>query len=188
LSPVRRAFSFDLDPKLATLERNLPAILSGKQQPASAGERIEYARVCHPTGLYAAAARLYEQAFAAEPKLAEDLKAANRYNAACAACLSAAGQGKDAAKLDAKQRAHWRRQAVAWLNADRAAWAKQLESGKAQDRATVQQTLRHWQEDADLTGIRDKEAVAKLPAEEQAACKKLWADVAALLKKAGRNP
>jgi len=35
---------------------------------------------------------------------------------------------------------------------------------------------------SDLAGIRDPAAVAKLPADEQEACKKLWADVAALLK------
>ena len=42
----------------------------------------------------------------------------------------------------------------------------------------------HWQEDRDLAGVRDKDALAKLPAEERAAWEKLWADVAALLKKA----
>jgi hypothetical protein len=44
--------------------------------------------------------------------------------------------------------------------------------------------LRYWQHDLDLAGIRDAAMLAKLPAEERAACEKLWADVAALLKKA----
>jgi len=35
-----------------------------------------------------------------------------------------------------------------------------------------------------LAGLRDKEALDKLPAEEQKAFTQLWADVAALLKKA----
>jgi hypothetical protein len=48
----------------------------------------------------------------------------------------------------------------------------------------VSAALRHWQKDADLAGLRDKEALAKLSAEERAACANLWADVAALLKKA----
>jgi hypothetical protein len=43
--------------------------------------------------------------------------------------------------------------------------------------------LQHWQKDAGLAGIRDPHAVAKLPADEQEACKQLWADVAALLRK-----
>ena len=44
--------------------------------------------------------------------------------------------------------------------------------------------LRHWQKESDLTSIRDAAALPKLPAEERAACELLWADVAALLKKA----
>ena len=40
----------------------------------------------------------------------------------------------------------------------------------------------------DLAGIRDKAALAKLPAEEQKAFTRLWSDVAALLKQAeGKN-
>ena len=44
------------------------------------------------------------------------------------------------------------------------------------------------QKDADLGAIRDSDAAAKLPAVEQGVCKKLWADVAALLKKAQEKP
>ena len=44
--------------------------------------------------------------------------------------------------------------------------------------------LRHWQADPDLSGLRDTAELAKLPADEQEACKKLWADVQALLDKA----
>ena len=57
-------------------------------------------------------------------------------------------------------------------------------SDKPADRTAVQQALRHWQQDADLAGIRDAAALAKLPADEQKAFSKLWADVAAVLKKA----
>jgi hypothetical protein len=46
----------------------------------------------------------------------------------------------------------------------------------------VQQVLKHWQTDADLGGIRDKDAILKLPAEEQEAANGLWVDVASLLK------
>ena len=44
--------------------------------------------------------------------------------------------------------------------------------------------LQHWKEDGDLAGIRDPEALAKLPAEEQRVWRALWADVDALLQKA----
>jgi len=49
--------------------------------------------------------------------------------------------------------------------------------------ARIRQTLQHWQKDADLTDIRDQTAVGTLPAGEREACEKLWAAVAALLKK-----
>jgi hypothetical protein len=50
----------------------------------------------------------------------------------------------------------------------------------------IRQTLQHWQKGPDLAGIRDPDGIAALPADEQEACKKLWADVAALLKKVGQ--
>ncbi len=86
--------------------------------------------------------------------------------------------------MGAQERAQWRQRAVAWLRADLALWARRLAGGKPADRAAVREALRSWQTDADLAGIRDAAALDKLPAEERAACRKLWADVADLLKKA----
>jgi hypothetical protein len=48
----------------------------------------------------------------------------------------------------------------------------------------VQATLRHWQKDSDLVGVRDRITLEKLPAAERAEWQKLWADVEGLLKKA----
>ncbi len=77
-----------------------------------------------------------------------------------------------------------RQQAVAWLRADLALWTKQAVSDKLKDRELVQKRLKHWLDDTDLAGIRDKDALAKLAADERETCKRLWADVAELLKKA----
>src|SRR5262249_28455340 len=93
------------------------------------------------------------------------------------------GAGQDAAKLDDRERARWRKQALEWLRADLEPLAKRSENGKAEDRARVRQTLRHWQEDRDLAGLRDASALAKLPEPERAACRRLWQDVASLLQK-----
>ena len=49
----------------------------------------------------------------------------------------------------------------------------------------VEQRLQGWQKDPALAGLRDGEALAKLPAEEREACRKVWAAVAALLKGGG---
>jgi hypothetical protein len=96
--------------------------------------------------------------------------------------LAGCGQGKDADTLDDKVRPRLRKQALEWLRADLALWAKQADSQKVDERAMVVQKLKHWQEDAALAGVRDTEAMAKLPSGEQEAFKKLWADVEAVLK------
>jgi hypothetical protein len=45
--------------------------------------------------------------------------------------------------------------------------------------------LRHWQSDPDLAGVRDAPALASLPEAERGEWQRLWADVQALLDKAG---
>jgi hypothetical protein len=52
-------------------------------------------------------------------------------------------------------------------------------------RSAMHQSLRHWQEDTDLASVRDAAALGKLPESERIEWKKLWADVADLLKKSG---
>jgi Flp pilus assembly protein TadD len=169
--------------RLAAVRDKLPAVQKGSYTPASNAERLDLAEWCRIKKLHHTATRLYSAAFAAEPKLADDLTAGHRYNAACYAALAAAGQGEDAAKLDDKEKARLRRQALDWLRADLALHTRQLESGQRADRAAVQRALAHWQQDSDLAGLRDPAALAKLPAEERAACAKLWAEVAGLLKR-----
>jgi hypothetical protein len=169
---------------LAAARDKFAAFQKGSYTPASNDERLDLAEWCKIKKLFHTATRLYAAAFAADPKLANDLGAEHRYTAACYAALAAAGQGEDAAKLDDKERTRLRQQARDWLRADLALRTRQLESGKPADRAAVQQALRHWQEDSDLIGLRDAAALAKLPAEERAACERFWSDVAALLKKA----
>jgi hypothetical protein len=174
------------DEALSEVEREagLRAVLKGEALPKDNNERLAFAREAYNRKLTAVATRLWAEALEADPGLANDLRAAHRYNAACAAALAAAGQGEDAAQLDDRERTRLQKQALDWLRADLTLRTKQLESGPPADRAAAQRALLHWQKDPDLAGIRDKEALAKLPAEERAACAKLWADVAALLKKA----
>jgi Flp pilus assembly protein TadD len=167
------------------LESKLDAILGGKEKPADDAERLDLARLGQLPfkKLYAASARFYSEAFANDATLADDLQAQHRYNAACAAALAGCGQGKDAEKLDGKERARLRIQAPDWLRADLAHWAKEAESDKPEVRLQVQKTLTHWQTNPDLAGLRDKDALEKLPDAERDACRKLWADVAAVLVK-----
>jgi tetratricopeptide (TPR) repeat protein len=169
--------------RLSAVQDKLPALLKGDYKPTTNGERLALAELCTNKKRYRASAGLYADAFAAGPKLADDLKTFHRYNAACVASLSAASLGEDAAKLDDKERARLRKQALDRLRADLALWAKQLERCQPADRAGVRQQMKHWQQDSDLAGIRDAAALAKLPADEQKAFTQLWADVADLLKR-----
>jgi tetratricopeptide (TPR) repeat protein len=170
--------------RMAGLEAKLPAFLKGEFQPRDNAERLGLVGVCQAKKLHHAATRLYADAFAADPKLADDRRAQHRYNAACDAALAAAGEGEDSVKLDAAAKTKLRRQALDWLNAEVSTWSKLLDSAPPQARAAMVQILSHWQKDGDLAGMRDQDALRKLPADERAACARLWADVAALLKKA----
>jgi serine/threonine-protein kinase len=168
--------------RLIAAEPKLAGLLKGEYEPADNEDRLTIAQVCTLKRLFLTAARLYAAAFAADPKLAGDPKARHRYNAACCAALAAAGKGAD--KLDDRQCVRWRRQALTWLRADLALYQKQAGGGKAADRALVSKRMQHWQKDSDLAGIRDRKALAMLPAVERQACEKLWADVEVLLRQA----
>jgi serine/threonine-protein kinase len=174
--------------RMAALDARLPAILKGDDHPADAGERLTFAELCCDRKLHAAATRLYAEALQADPKLADDRQAGHRYNAACSAALAAAGKGKDDPSPDEAAKAKLRRHALDLLKAELAVWSKLDESGPPQARPVIVQTLKHWQEDADLAGIREAKELAKLLEDERKAWQSLWADVEALLKRtAGRK-
>jgi Flp pilus assembly protein TadD len=167
----------------ASLATRLPAVLAGKLKPADATEMLGFAQLCYEKKLQNASARFWSQAFQAQPKLADDMQPQNRYNAACAAALAGSGQGKDVPAPDEATKAQWRKQALEWLRADLAFWTRQVETGPPQARQFVAQTLQHWKADTDLAGIRDEAALAKLPADEQKACRALWSEVDAILRR-----
>jgi len=169
----------------ALMAARLPAILTGKLKPADAAETLGFAQLCYDRKRYGHSARFWTEAFRAEPKLADDMQAQYRYNAACAAALAGSGQGKDDPPLDEPTKARWRKQAIDWLKADLAAWSKVLEKGPPAARQSISQTLKPWKVDSDLAGLRDAVALARLPEAEQKACRALWAEVEALLKNTG---
>jgi serine/threonine protein kinase/Flp pilus assembly protein TadD len=170
--------------ELGELHQRLPAILRGEAQPANAVQASGCALLCYDKKLYTASARFRAGALTANPKLADDLEAGYRYDAACAAALAGCGQGADSGNLDDQERVRWRKQALQWLRADLQAYGKQMESGKPRDRQLVQQRLRGWQSYQDLAGLRDPAALAKLPDEERQACQQLWREVQELRIKA----
>jgi len=161
---------------------NLPAFLEEKYQPQGNDERLALLGVCQFKDLRTAQARLYVAAFAADPKLAEDLRPGHRCRAARAAAVAGCGGGADGARLSEAERARWRQQARAWLLADLAAWAKTLDR-PAPERSQVRTTLEHWLADSDLAGLREPKALDRLPDPEAQECRALWDDVQALLRR-----
>src|SRR5262249_53259986 len=127
------------------LQQKLTAVLAGKATAADASERVALAHLSQQPFQrgYLASARLWQEAFEADPKLADRLRA-KRYNAACAAVLAGCGQGKDAGTLGGADRAGWRRQALTWLRADLAARASQLKSWFPGQATQARQALEHW--------------------------------------------
>jgi tetratricopeptide (TPR) repeat protein len=163
------------------LERKLSGILSGKDRPADAAERTEFASVAGRKGFRAAAARLFADAFVARPALADDLMSGHRYNAACYAAYAGCGKGRDEPPPGPADRARLRAQALGWLKADLAAWAQRLDGSPTQARAAMVQQLRDWRINPDLGGVHNAGELAELPESERHQWQALWAEVDALL-------
>src|SRR5262249_34781901 len=157
------------------LERRLAA---GKPEPANAKESNEFGDVCFRKKRYADAVEFYRRAIEQDPKWAATF---SPYRAPCAPPPAAAGRGRASRRADAPRRAELRKQALAWLRQDLEGLARA--AGDAKERPEVAARLRLWVRHPDLAGLRDGAALAGLPADEQEARKRLWADVYALLSK-----
>jgi serine/threonine-protein kinase len=169
--------------RYVALDARFPAILRGAEKLAGAVEQLHFAHLCFFKKRYAAAARFWQAAFAADPKLAEGVPE-SRYDAATAAALAGSGHGQDAAGLDDTDRARWRRQALAWLRQELARWDRALHRANAKIRVWIQQLMQYWQTDDDLAGLREPGALAKLAPDERQECRALWEEVAALIRRA----
>ncbi len=132
--------------------------------------------------------KAFTQFWADVAKSAEPANSSERLEFARAAALAAAGQRVGAPLLDDAAKAKLRGQALDWLKAELAAWTKLLESGAPQARLTIAIALSAWQKEADLAGIRDPEALARLPRVEQAEWQARWAEVEALVKQFASLP
>jgi Flp pilus assembly protein TadD len=184
------AAALPLAEQLRALVTRLPDVLAGKDKPKDPAEAIAFAQICTQPfqKRYADAARFYADAFAADPKLADNLKPWHRYNAACYAALAGCGKGTDAAKQDDQDRARLRGQALTWLRADLVLLRRRAGSGEAPLRQDAAAKLSHWLIDSDLVGLRPGSEQVPMPAEERAAWDALWADVRAALALAQKTP
>jgi tetratricopeptide (TPR) repeat protein len=190
MDAYRRALDLGLPqarPRLRACERLnsvgplLSGMLAGCDQPRDNAERLALADLCRQPFVrrYALAARLYTDAFSAEPTLADDLRERHRFNAARAAALAGCGHGQDAARLDDYEKARLRRQALSWLQSELLLLKTQARGDRPPAHATLRQVLRLWQRTQDLAEVRDQAALAKLPDGEREAWQQLWQKVQA---------
>jgi eukaryotic-like serine/threonine-protein kinase len=166
------------------LQDRLPAVRQGIYLPADNRERLDLADLCQHRRLHRTAARLFAEAFAEEPELANALEASYRFTGACCSARAAAGQGEEAAEIDQLERTRLRGQALDWLRAELQLLGEHLQSGEDQAAARVQRKLEPWQRGPDLASIRDPQTLAQLPEDERSAFEDLWAEVARLFESA----
>jgi WD40 repeat protein/tetratricopeptide (TPR) repeat protein len=167
--------------QLLDAEGKLKAFLAGQGAPADASSQLLMASVAQRPAqqLYLNAARLYRDAFARQPRLAD----AHRYNAACAAALAGCGKGKDAGRLVPSARSLWREQARTWLQAELTVLRKHLQGEFLDPAALAHQALEHWQRSLLLSGVRDPDQLANLPPTDRQAWCRLWREVSRTLQR-----
>jgi serine/threonine-protein kinase len=165
---------------------NLPAFLDGKYLPQDNDERLAMIGACQFSDRTRALARLYADAFATSPQLANDLVAGHRYNAARAAARAGCGHGEDTPGLGEAEGKKWRDQGRQWLRAELAARVRLLDADPTAARLGAREALTRWQKEPDLACVRDPSELDKLPEDERTEYLALWADVAAVLARTER--
>jgi hypothetical protein len=109
-------------------------------------------------GGFASAYQAYKITFASDAALCDGR---NRYRAACAAVMAAAGKGKMPGFVPMKQRQPLRQRALAWMEQE---LAKKPEPKQ----------LRAWQQDPCLAPVRESDALKQLPPDEAKAWQAFW--------------
>jgi serine/threonine protein kinase/Flp pilus assembly protein TadD len=168
----------------AALAKRLDLVLDGKQTAAPI-ELLQLAALCQVyQQRHASAVRLYQEAFQAQPALAEDRTRPFRFSAARAAALAGTGKGDEAGKLSEPAKVKLRQQARAWLQADLDREHKQLTQAEPALVVQIDDRLGRWQADPDLAGLRDTKALTRLPADEGRSWQEWWTEVGRFAKEA----
>jgi hypothetical protein len=94
--------------------------------------------------------------------------------AAKASLAAGRGQGKDAADLDAQQKAQLRGQGLRFLRSDRERLRAALAGGDVTDRIVVIDALVEWERDPVISSFRDPAVLAGLPAAEREEWQAFW--------------
>lgn len=162
------------------LVARLDGIVDGSDRPSNPAEAAEFAGICVGFAKYSLAAKLYLDAFAAQPSLADEIRSGHRMSAAYAAAMLGRDDGAGA-DLDDAQRAMWRKRARNWLSADLELWTHTAEDGDTTTRYEVQRRVCELRNKPHLAGLREPEQLATLPEDERRECVALWHAADALL-------
>ena len=160
------------------------AFLEGRHEPRDNPERLALLAVCRFKKLNRTSAKLYADAFAADPKLVNDPQIRPRYDAAFAALLAGCGLGDDSGTVDDRERARWRQQARQWLEDELSIGDKKETGDSANDAAGLYKRWTRWQANADLAGLNRPGSLDHLSPAERQQCRTLLSDVDALFKRA----
>jgi tetratricopeptide (TPR) repeat protein len=185
LSPKQTSYQADLalTERLRGLLPRLDDVLAGRAEPKSPAEAAEFALLGSRAfqGRYAAAFRLYEKAFAADPRLIDGPTERHVDHAIGAAVLAAAGRG-DGATLKPTERSALRARVLPWLQIELAVLQKQVESTDVYNAYTIR-----WLEHSGLAVTRSGASREDWPAAEVATWDRFWADFRAARARAS-NP
>ena len=162
-------------PRLDMLRR-LPALLRGDDRIRDIAERLELAKLCGESGLAAMGARLYSEAIASDPKIAEDRAIRPRCYGAFLAAWAGCGDTRDDPRPNPAEPARLRHQAARLAprragDLDAGAARKSLRRSSRRRRAVC-----GWLNTHELAGVRDPDSKA-LPEDEQAAWRAFWREV-----------
>jgi hypothetical protein len=164
-------------------ESQLMELLDGSYKPKSALELVDFARLCALRQHFSTSCRLWGEAFKTNPRLADDIRAGLRYQAARAAAQAAHIQQEGDTTSGTDRPEQLRTQALAWLNADLAAHTRILDSGVLRDRATLPRRLGQWRVDPALAYLHDDAVLAGLSEPERRAWQRLWEEGETLRKR-----
>ena len=156
----------------AAWEPKLPAVLRGEIQPTTGKEFVELATYCATfEKKFALATRFVQEAIQADFLVLENWYQVAKF--AGWAIQASAGQGADASTLPLIVREQYRRQAIQWLH----------ETIRRQTKESVAGLGFYLNGLRDYAPVRDKEALAQLPAAERVEWEKLWVEITPVIKK-----
>ncbi len=174
------AASFDRAAGLARLQEALPDFQSGARGAESPVEAARVALLLLQRDVPALASELWSEAIAADEAAVVAAEPDARVDAARAALRAAAGEGEDAADLDAAARARHRGLAQRHLEAElRAAIDLAASDATARVRPSIDRLLR----EPALLAVRDPTRRALLPAEEAQAWEAFFAAARSALRR-----